>query len=163
MQNDIPDYRKLMQSAMRDVVTKAFGEIATHYPNSSTNVHVIVKFSTKHKGVIIPTKLASMYHTDMTIVLNNVYFDLTVVEKHFSVLLRFNGVDERLTIPFASIISFTDVKHEFALEFEPDLDQVDSSENHNSASEDEKPVPSYKSEQNIIFVDRFREKDKKDE
>jgi hypothetical protein len=54
----------------------------------------------------------------MTIVLQHQFWDLKVSEDSFEVGLSFNGVAERLSVPFAAIKSFVDPSAHFSLQFE---------------------------------------------
>ncbi len=68
-------------------------------------------------GVEIPDQLRAKYPGEMTIVLQNQFWDLEVGEEAVSVTLSFQKQLERLTIPFAAIRSFADPSVNFALEF----------------------------------------------
>ncbi len=54
----------------------------------------------------------------MTIVLQHQYWDLTVTEQAFEVGLSFNGIPERLLVPFSAIKGFLDPSVQFELRFE---------------------------------------------
>jgi hypothetical protein len=53
----------------------------------------------------------------MTIVLQHQFWDLTVGDDSFEVGLSFNGIPERLTVPFAAIRGFFDPSVNFGLQF----------------------------------------------
>jgi hypothetical protein len=55
----------------------------------------------------------------MTIVLQHQFWDLSVTDDAFEVGLSFNGIPERLTIPFAAIKGFVDPAGSFGVEFTP--------------------------------------------
>ena len=54
----------------------------------------------------------------MTIVLQHQSWDLTVTEHAFEVGLSFNGMPERLLVPFTAIKGFADPSVQFGLQFE---------------------------------------------
>jgi hypothetical protein len=54
----------------------------------------------------------------MTIVLQHQYWDLTVNEHAFEVGLSFNGIPERLLVPFTAVRIFQDPSVPFAVQFE---------------------------------------------
>ena len=54
----------------------------------------------------------------MTIVLQHQFWDLMVRDKNFEVGLSFNGVPERLVVPFEAIKGFYDPSVQFGLQFE---------------------------------------------
>ena len=70
-------------------------------------------------GTRISEELLKQYDKEMTIVLQNQYWDLKVTESAFEVGLSFNGQPEMLHIPFAAIKSFFDPSVQFALQFDP--------------------------------------------
>ena len=53
----------------------------------------------------------------MTIVLQHQFWDLTVTDDAFEVGLSFNGIPERLFVPFAAIKGFADPSVKFGLQF----------------------------------------------
>ena len=67
----------------------------------------------------ISEELLKQYDKEMTIVLQNQYWDLKVTESAFEVGLSFNGQPEMLHVPFAAIKSFFDPSVQFALQFDP--------------------------------------------
>jgi hypothetical protein len=68
--------------------------------------------------VRISTRLLAQYPEEMTIVLQHQYWDLTVTEHAFEVGLSFNGVPERLLVPFSALKGFLDPSVQFGLQFE---------------------------------------------
>ena len=54
----------------------------------------------------------------MTIVLQHQYWDLAVTEHAFEVGLSFNGIPERLLVPFTAVKGFADPSVQFGLQFE---------------------------------------------
>jgi hypothetical protein len=81
--------------------------------------HFFVNFDTTAAGVILSKRLKEKYPVDMTIVLQHKFWDLMVFDDRFEVKLAFNGVPERLVIPFAAIKSFVDPSVQFG--FNPNL------------------------------------------
>lgn len=81
--------------------------------------HFFVNFDTTAAGVILSKRLKDKYPLDMTIVLQHKFWDLMVFDDRFEVKLAFNGVPERLVIPFAAIKSFVDPSVQFG--FNPNL------------------------------------------
>jgi len=81
--------------------------------------HFLINFDTTAPGVILSKRLKEKYREEMTIVLQYKFWDLMVFEDRFEVKLSFNGVPERLVIPFAGIRSFADPSVQFG--FNPNL------------------------------------------
>lgn len=120
MAEDLIRYDILAQDALRGVLRKVLSEVAkTGLPGEH---HFYITFATKAPGVRISTRLINQYPEDMTIVLQHQFWDLTVTEHAVEVGLSFNGVPERLLIPFSAVKAFVDPSVQFALQFEPATD-----------------------------------------
>lgn len=129
MSNTVPDslipYDEIVQEALRAVVGRVLGEVASAGGNLPGGHHFYITFKTRAPGVDIPAHLAERFPDEMTIVLENRFWDLTVTDTGFSVGLSFNQVGSILSIPFAAITAFVDPSVEFGLQF-----QVDGGEEH---------------------------------
>ena len=88
----------------------------------------------------ISSRLLAQYPTDMTIVLQHQYWELTVTEQAFEVGLSFNGVPERLLVPFTAVRGFVDPSVQFALQFQS-LPRADTIELEDSAEPIERRRP----------------------
>lgn len=53
----------------------------------------------------------------MTIVLQHQFEELNITDEYFSVVLSFDNVKEKITIPFDSLIAFADPSVKFGLQF----------------------------------------------
>jgi hypothetical protein len=116
MSEDHIRYDTLIENALREVVRQAMGKVVkTGLPGDH---HFYISFLTHQSGVEIPDYLREKYPEEMTIVLQHQFFGLTVTENDFSVILSFNNVRERLTIPFNAITTFADPSVNFALQFQ---------------------------------------------
>lgn len=81
--------------------------------------HFFINFDTHAPGVVISKRLLAQYPEEMIIVLQHKFWDLSVYDDRFEVMLSFSGVPERLVIPFASIKSFMDPSVQFG--FNPNV------------------------------------------
>jgi hypothetical protein len=81
--------------------------------------HFFITYDTHAPGVRMSARLREQYPKDITIVLQHQFWDLSVGEELFEVGLSFNGVPERLVVPFAAIHGFFDPSVQFGLQFEP--------------------------------------------
>jgi hypothetical protein len=72
--------------------------------------------------VDIPRHLTDRYPDEMTIVIQNRFWDLHVSKSGFEVGLSFNQVGSKLSIPFAAITAFHDPAVDFALHFSAQAD-----------------------------------------
>lgn len=116
MADDQIRYDILAQDALRGVVRKVMSEVArTGLPGEH---HFFITFATHAPGVRVSSRLLARYPEDMTIVLQHQYWDLTANEHAFEVGLSFNGIPERLLVPFTAVKIFQDPSVPFAVQFE---------------------------------------------
>jgi hypothetical protein len=114
MAQDHIRYDILTQEALRGVVRKVLAEVArTGLPGDH---HFFISFMTKAPGVRVSQALLEQYPNDMTIVLQNQFWDLKVSDGGFEVGLSFNDKPETLVIPFTAIKGFFDPSVQFALQ-----------------------------------------------
>lgn len=114
------DYEALAQDAMRGVVRTVLTRTAK--AGLPGDHHFFISFDTQGPGVSLSKRLKEKYPHEMTIVLQHRFWDLTVTEDRFEVKLTFDGVPERLVVPFAAIKVFFDPSVRYGLQFEePDL------------------------------------------
>ena len=73
------------------------------------NHHFYITFKTNAPGVSIPDRLKQRFPDEMTIVLQNKFWDLKVTEQGFSVGLSFNQIPSTLVVPFSAITAFVDL------------------------------------------------------
>jgi uncharacterized protein len=117
MPEDHIRYDILAQEALRGVVRKVLAEVAkTGLPGEH---HFFISFITRAPGVRLSQRLLEQYDKEMTIVLQNQFWDLKVGETAFEVGLSFDGHPETLVIPFAAIKGFFDPSVQFGLQFDP--------------------------------------------
>jgi hypothetical protein len=113
---DLIRYDLLAQDALRSVVKKVLTDAAKH--GLPGDHHFFVAFDTRAPGVKISERVRAKYPEEMTIVLQHQFWDLIVGDKGFEVGLSFNGVPERLVVPFEAIKGFFDPSVQFGLQFE---------------------------------------------
>ena len=110
------DYDALQQEAMRGLVRAVLTETAkSGLPGEH---HFYVSFNTRAPGVTLSRRLKEKYPREMTIVLQHRFWGLTVSEDRFEVNLTFDGIPERLVIPFQAIRVFVAPSVRFGLQFE---------------------------------------------
>jgi hypothetical protein len=151
-------YDKMVEKALRGVVRQALAEVVKD--GLSDDHHFYITFLTDHAGVKIPGYLKERYPGEMTIVLQHQFYDLEATEEKFTVMLSFNNVPERLTIPLAAITIFADPSVNFALQFQP-LVEDDDDDIHFDAEELEVDKDDkQKKKGEVVSLDQFRKKDK---
>ena len=115
------DYDTLMQDAMRGVVRTVLTQAAkSGLPGDH---HFYISFDTSASGVVLSKRLKDKYPSEMTVVLQHRFWDLSVDDGGFEVKLTFDGIPERLVVPFAAIRVFFDPSVRYGLQFEdPDVE-----------------------------------------
>jgi hypothetical protein len=117
MAKQILQYSAMVEAALRAVVRQSLSEVAEN--GLPGNHHFYITFRTSYPGVQVPDYLRARYPSEMTIVLQFQFYDLTVDDAAFSVTLTFNNAPERLVIPLRAITVFADPSVNFALPFQP--------------------------------------------
>ncbi|MEO0714534.1 MAG: ClpXP protease specificity-enhancing factor SspB [Pseudomonadota bacterium] len=114
---DYLGYEALTQAAMRGVVREALRAAETEGALPGDH-HFYITFRTKAPGVKIADHLVERFPQDMTIVIQHQFWDLEVTDRHFEIILKFSGIPQHLSIPFAAIQRFVDPSVDFGLSFE---------------------------------------------
>ncbi|MBA3677377.1 MAG: hypothetical protein H0W74_08240 [Sphingosinicella sp.] len=160
MSDDAPDslipYDEIVQEALRAVVGRVLGEV------ESTGVlpgkhHFYITFKTNASGVDIPRHLSERFPDEMTIVIQNRFWDLKVEEDGFQVGLSFNQAPSKLIIPFAAITGFVDPAVNFALQFQAQADEA-GPQDHEEAENDHPIAEPVEDGSNVVSVDFSRKK-----
>lgn len=110
------DYEALTQEAMRGVVRRVLEEAGKD--GLPGDHHFYISFDTLAPGVVLSKRLREKYAEEMTIVLQHRFWDLLVSEDRFEVKLTFDGIPERLVIPYRAIKVFFDPSVRYGLQFE---------------------------------------------
>jgi hypothetical protein len=153
-ESQIP-YDEIVQEALRDVVGRVLGEIerAGGLPGEH---HFYITFRTRMPGVSIPKHLAERFPEEMTIVIQNRFWDLKVEEDGFSVGLSFSGVPATLQVPFAAVTDFVDPAVDFSLKFQANA--AESLHEGHDLAENDAPVAEAEDGTNVVSVDFTRKK-----
>lgn len=152
-------YDKMVEKALRGVVRQALGEVVKD--GLSDDHHFYITFFTDHSGVKLPGYLKDRYPGEMTIVLQHQFYDLEVDDEKFSVMLSFNNVPERLTIPLQAVTIFADPSVNFALQFQPLSEDGDDETRFEAEELDVDQEDKQKKKGEVVSLDQFRKKDAK--
>ena len=149
-------YSYWTEEALRHVVQDALSHAAEHgLPGEH---HFYLTFRTAHPGVAMPGHLRARYPQEMTIVLQNRFWDLLVDEAKFSVGLSFNQVPSKLVIPYSAITGFHDPAVAFELRFQAQEEPGDGPTEHDEAENDGPTVVPAEDGSNVVSVDFKRKK-----
>lgn len=167
MSEETPDslipYDEIVQEALRAVVGRVLGEIENTGGTLPGEHHFYITFKTGAPGVTIPPHLRERFPDEMTIVLQNKFWDLKVDEDGFTVGLSFNQIPAKLDVPFSAITAFVDPAVDFGLQFQASPEELDS-ESHDDAENDvaeRKPHPAVTESDdgsNVVTVDFGKKK-----
>ena len=116
----------MVEDALRGVLRQAL-EI-TQEQGLPGSHHFYVTFDATHQGVRMADSLRAMHPSEMTIVLQHQFWDLTVDEDTFDITLSFSGVSQRLHVPFAAVTAFADPHAKFGLQFRVEFEDEDASD-----------------------------------
>jgi hypothetical protein len=111
-------YQALQAEAMRGTIRLALRRAAGPRGLPGDH-HFYISFLTGAPGVAIPAELRARYPLEMTIVLQNQFWDLKPGDSAFSVTLQFGGRPKSLSIPYAAVTRFYDPSVQYLLEFAP--------------------------------------------
>ena len=150
------DYDRIVDDTLRLVVKKSLELVkAKGLPGDH---HFYISFDSTYKGVKVPSELKAGENNEIKIILQHQFWDLTIDDHKFSVILSFNGKKKNISVPFNSIISFSDPSVGFILQFKKDI----PSENSNI---EQKILPNKFNEEKkkkfnaeIFSLDAFRSK-----
>ncbi len=161
MAEDLIRYDILTQEALRGVVRKVLAEVArAGLPGAH---YFYITFVTRAPGVRISQTLLDQYDKEMTIVLQNQFWDLKVTETGFEVGLSFKGQPEMLVVPFSALRGFFDPHVQFSARFsdtDPDT-AVETEPQAPATTGADAGEPAQDSEpagEKVVSLDAFRKK-----
>ncbi len=164
MNDTTPDslipYDEIVQEALRAVVGRVLGEVAASGGMLPGEHHFYITFKTAAAGVAIPSHLKERFPDEMTIVIQNKFWDLKVDNEGFSVGLSFNQIPSKLQVPFSAITAFVDPSVDFGLQFQtamPDL-KPEPHEDAENDSPETGAVVTAEDGSNVVSVDFGRKK-----
>ena len=160
MTDGLPDslipYDEIVQEALRAVVGRVLGSVAENGGLPGDH-HFYITFKTRAAGVDIPQRLIERFPDEMTIVMQNRYWDLLVDDTGFSIGLSFNQVPSKLVIPYAAVTGFHDPSVSFELRFQAQ-EGPEGPDPHDEAENDGPSVTPVEDGSNVVSVDFKRKK-----
>ena len=112
--------KKNLEKVLNDVLTiiskKGFKE----------GHHLYITIDLNNKDLKIPMWLKNKYKNEITIVLQNEYWNLKVKKNIFTVDLSFNNIPAKISVPFKAVLSFADPYANFGLQ----LSNIKNKKNH---------------------------------
>ena len=161
MTDGLPDslipYDEIVQEALRAVVGRVLSTFAETGALPGEH-HFYITFKTQNPGVDIPQRLIERFPDEMTIVLQNRFWDLLVDDERFSVGLSFNQIPSKLVIPYSAITGFHDPAVNFELRFQAQEGADDLPDPHDEAENDGAQAVPVEDGSNVVAVDFKRKK-----
>lgn len=149
-------YDEIVQEALRAVVGRVLGTVAETGGLPGEH-HFYITFKTTAPGVDIPSHLIARFPDEMTIVLQNKFWDLKVHGDAFEVGLSFNAIPSKLYVPFSAIARFIDPAVNFELQFQVQGENDDPA-THHAAGNDARAAEPVEDGSNVVAVDFKRKK-----
>ncbi|MDO9526007.1 MAG: ClpXP protease specificity-enhancing factor SspB [Gemmobacter sp.] len=148
------DYGNLMHRAMRGLIQQVLTDIADNgLPGAH---HFFITFDTTHPDVQIADWLRARYPSEMTIVIQHWFDNLTVTDEGFAITLNFGNQPEPLVIPFDALRTFVDPSVEFGLRFETSSSDDDDEDSDEVEVVTDDGSPSKPHEAEVVSLDKFR-------
>jgi len=153
-------YPRLIARALRGVARQVLDRVAGEgLPGEH---HLYLSFRPDGEGVRVPAFLADRYPDEVTVILQNQFWDLAVDDEAFSVTLTFGGSRHRLVVPFAALTAFADPAVGLGLRFEPPAEGgEEAEEGEREAEAGRKPGEEPEAAEGrpggeVVSIDRFR-------
>ncbi|MCP5369474.1 MAG: hypothetical protein H6909_02135 [Rickettsiaceae bacterium] len=159
------DYQLLIDEAILGVIKTVLQGYASTGPQYDQCFYIT--FNTRHPQVKLSQRVKKKHPYYITIVLENQFDNLLILDDHFTVNLFFGGIKENISVPFRSIISFVDPGANFNLQLQQEIfHEREASENiimiDSDLKTDTQKVqnPTKVGGAQIIDFDHFRKKKK---
>ena len=146
------DYKKMVNDSLREVVLRTLKSVADD--GLPSGHHLYISFLTGLPETKIAAELQKQFPDEMTIVLQNQFWDLVVNEEGFSVTLNFNKIPHELVVPKKALTGFADPLAEFTLQFGSETSEESLRNNSTTpAPQDDKNDHNI---EKVVELDNFR-------
>ena len=150
------DYDRIVENTLKLVVKKSLQFV--HENGLPGNHHFYISFDSKYKGVKVPSELEAGEDNEIKIILQHQFWNLTIDDHKFSVILSFNGKKKNISIPFNSITSFSDPSVGFSLQFKKEFITENTIKNKSISTNKLSERNNQKFKAEIFSLDAFRSK-----
>ena len=150
------DYDQIVEETLRLVVKKSLELV--NEEGLPGDHHFYISFDSTHDGVKVPSELKAGEDNEIKIILQHQFWDLFIDDQKFSVVLSFNGKKKNISVPFSSIISFSDPSVGFSLQFKKDFLTQNKKKETKVLSNEFNEDKTKKFNAEIFSLDAFRSK-----
>ena len=152
------NYEEIIKDSLKNAIKKLLLDVSLN--GLPGDHHFYISFITNSPDVKIAEWMMKDYPNEMTIVIQNWFENLHVDDKGFSIVLNFKNKPEKLTIPFESVLSFSDPSVNFSLQFEGSASQnletiMDAKEKATQRQSDKDDLVS-EQKNNIIQFEKYK-------
>ena len=109
------NYPKMIDDALHEVVKGVLRMVSKE--GLKDGHHFFISFITEAPGVKLSKKVKLKYPEEITIVVQYQFDDLKVENSKFSLALSFDGVEERVTVPYTAMTAFSDPLEKISFQF----------------------------------------------
>jgi hypothetical protein len=145
------DYPEMVDEALRSVARSVLARVVEE--GLPGDHHFFITFYTTHPDLQLPDSFRQSYPEEMTVVLQNQFWDLVVEDEAFEVSLRFGGDPYRVRVPWRAIKSFVDPAAEFGLRFESHAPESDEPDPY------DEPVDGHDIPGEVVSLEEFRNRE----
>ena len=135
--------KKNLEKVLHDVLTIVSKE------GFKEGHHLYITIDLNNKDIEIPSWLKNKYKNEITIVLQNEYWNLKVKKNKFTVNLSFNNIPTKISVPFDAVLSFADPYANIGL-------QVSGFKNKKNNGSEKKIKTDINKKSKIIKLDKYR-------
>ena len=150
------DYDQVVEESLRLVVKKSLELVKEE--GLPGDHHFYISFDSTHNGVKVPSELKAGEDNEIKIILQHQFWDLIIDDHEFSVVLSFNGKKKNISVPFNSIVSFSDPSVGFSLQFKKDFLTENTNKEEKILSNKFNENKKQKFNAEIFSLDAFRSK-----
>ena len=152
------DYDRIVEETLRLVVKKSLELV--NKKGLPGDHHFYISFDSTHNGLKVPSELKAGEDNEIKIILQHQFWYLIIDDHKFSVVLSFSGKKKNISVPFNSIISFSDPSVGFSLKFKKDFltENINKEKKKSSHKSNEDKKKKFNAE--IFSLDAFRSKKK---
>lgn len=109
------NYPKMIDDALHEVVKGVLRMVSKE--GLKDGHHFFISFITEAPGVKLSNKVKLKYPEEITIVVQYQFDDLKVENDKFSLVLSFDGIEERVVVPYAAMTAFSDPLEKISFQF----------------------------------------------